>query len=87
MPHVICAPCVGEKDTACSMACPVDCIYESSDCSGQPEKGPEMMYINPDECIDCGACVDPCPVDAIFPDDEVPTPWQEFIEINAAAFE
>lgn len=69
------------------MACPVDCIYEASACSGQPDKADEMLYINPDECIDCSACIDPCPVDAIFPDDEVPTPWQEFIDINASAFE
>ena len=46
----------------------------------------DMYYIDPDECIDCGACVDPCPVDAIFPEDEVPEQWRDFIKINADYF-
>ncbi|HZU15426.1 MAG TPA: 4Fe-4S binding protein [Candidatus Dormibacteraeota bacterium] len=45
-----------------------------------------MYYIDPDECIDCGACVDPCPVDAIYPEDEVPAEWTQFIKINADYF-
>src|ERR1041384_7058635 len=45
-----------------------------------------MYYIDPDECIDCGACVDPCPVDAIFPEDEVPEQWRNFTQINADYF-
>lgn len=86
MPHVICEPCVDTTDKGCVGACPVDCIYEASDCSGAPPKGDQMLYINPDECIDCGACVSACPVDAIFPDDEVPDEWQQYIEINEKAF-
>jgi len=46
----------------------------------------EMYFIDPDECIDCGACVDPCPVDAIFPEDEVPAEWTSFIKINVDYF-
>lgn len=45
-----------------------------------------MYYIDPDECIDCGACVDPCPVDAIYPEDETPEEWVNFIKINADYF-
>lgn len=88
MTYIICEPCVGTKDKACVGACPVDCIYEVDGCDGDTsDKGDEMLYINPDECIDCGACVDPCPVDAIFAEDEVPEEWEEYIEINAKAFE
>jgi ferredoxin len=45
-----------------------------------------LYYIDPDECIDCGACVDPCPVDAIYPEDEVPAEWTQFIQVNADYF-
>lgn len=76
MTHVIAEPCVFTKDKACVPACPVDCIYE----------GPTMLYISPDECIDCGACVEPCPVKAIFPEDEVPEKWKMYVEINKKFF-
>jgi ferredoxin len=46
----------------------------------------EQLYIHPEECIDCGACVPECPVDAIFPDDEVPDKWKHFIDKNYARF-
>jgi NAD-dependent dihydropyrimidine dehydrogenase PreA subunit len=52
--------------------CPVDCIYEGSD----------MVYINPDECIDCGLCEPECPVNAIFVDTDVPGQWREYIQKN-----
>jgi NAD-dependent dihydropyrimidine dehydrogenase PreA subunit len=52
--------------------CPVDCIYEGSD----------MVFINPDECIDCGLCEPECPVNAIFVDTDVPTQWKDYIEKN-----
>jgi ferredoxin len=45
-----------------------------------------MLYINPDECIDCGACAPECPVSAIFPEDEVPEQWRQYIEMNYAYF-
>ena len=54
--------------------CPVDCIYE----------GDDMVYINPDECIDCGLCEPECPVTAIFVDTDVPSQWKDFIEKNRA---
>ncbi len=56
MTYVIALPCVDLKDRACVDECPVDCIYE----------GDRMLYIHPDECVDCGACEPVCPVEAIF---------------------
>jgi ferredoxin len=46
-------------------------------------EGANMVVIDPDECIDCGVCVDECPVQAIFPEEELPDKWNDFIEINA----
>jgi len=86
MAFVICEPCLGTKDKACVGACPVDCIYEADACSGTPPKGDELLYISPDECIDCGACVPVCPVTAIFEEGDVPEEWQDYIQINADAF-
>ena len=73
MPYVVTEPCIGVKDKSCMTVCPVDCIYE----------GDKMVYINPDECIDCGACVPECPVDAIFDEPELPDKWKHFTKINA----
>ena len=75
MAYIICEPCVGTKDTACVDVCPVDCIHPRKD---EPEfQTAEMLYIHPDECIDCGACVPACPVEAIFALDETPEKWTE----------
>ncbi len=76
MTYVICEPCIGVKDQACVDVCPVDCIYE----------GDDMLYIHPDECIDCGACMPVCPVEAIFPEAEVPAQWASFTAKNADFF-
>jgi ferredoxin len=73
MPYVITEPCINTKDRACVDVCPVDCIYE----------GPEQLYINPDECIDCGACEPACPTKAIFPEESVPAKWKEYVQLNA----
>ena len=79
--YVICEPCIGTKDTACVDVCPVDCIHPRKD---EAEfESIEMLYINPDECIDCGACQPACPVEAIFRDEDVPEKWQHFTQINA----
>lgn len=77
MAFVVGSPCVGCKDTACVTVCPVDCFYE----------GPNMLYIHPDECIDCGLCEPECPVEAILSEDEVPNNEIAFIEINAEGSE
>jgi ferredoxin len=64
MPFVITDPCIETKDTACVDVCPVDCIHPRKD---EPEFAEmHMLYIHPEECIDCGACVPACPVAAIY---------------------
>ena len=85
MAYTICEPCVGLKDTACVDVCPVDCIHPRKDEAGFDAA--EMLYIHPDECIDCGACVPACPVEAIFALDETPEKWASFIPVNAEYFQ
>ena len=81
MPFVITDPCIGTKDTACVDVCPVDCIHPRKD---EPEfADASMLYIHPEECIDCEACVPECPVEAIFHEDNVPEEWKGFTELNA----
>ena len=77
MTYTICEPCIDVKDKACVDECPVDCIYE----------GPRMLYIHPDECVDCAACEPVCPVVAIFYEDDVPAEWKQFTPINAEFFD
>src|SRR5512144_3069752 len=73
MAFVIAEPCIGTKDTACVNVCPVDCIHPRKDESNFEEA--TLMYIDPDTCIDCGACVPECPFAAIYPEDEVPAAY------------
>ena len=77
MTYTIAQPCVDLKDLACVEECPVDCIYE----------GERMLYIHPDECVDCGACEPVCPVEAIFYEDDVPDQWKEYTRANAEFFD
>jgi NAD-dependent dihydropyrimidine dehydrogenase PreA subunit len=76
MTYVIADPCVDVVDRACVDECPVDCIYE----------GKRALYIQPDECIDCGACEPVCPVEAIFYDDDLPDQWADYLTDNARFF-
>ena len=85
MAYIIAEPCIGTKDTACVDVCPVDCIHPRKD-EGNFEES-EMIYIDPVECIDCGACVPVCPVSAIFPQDDLPEKWNSFIETNAKYYQ
>ncbi len=85
MPYVICEPCIGVKDTACTDVCPVDCIHPKRDEDGF--EAAEQLYINPDECIECGACSSVCPVEAIYEDSDVPDKWQSYIQKNAAHYQ
>ncbi|MFQ5682903.1 MAG: ferredoxin family protein [Candidatus Binatia bacterium] len=78
MTYVIVEPCIGVKDKACIDVCPMDCIH----CGDNDA----MVFIDPEECIDCDACVVECPVNAIFPESEVPEKWKHFIQINADHF-
>jgi len=84
MTRVITSKCIGTKDTSCVDVCPVDCIHPKKD-EGD-FAGVQHLFINPDECIDCGACEPACPVNAIFPDDEVPDAEKKYIQINADYF-
>ncbi|ALX47907.1 indolepyruvate ferredoxin oxidoreductase subunit alpha [Lentibacillus amyloliquefaciens] len=77
MAFVITSPCINEKSGECVEVCPVDCI----------EEGKDMFYIDPDICIDCGACEAVCPVEAIYMEDEVPEGEEKFINLNARFFE
>lgn len=79
MSYIIGTNCVSVCDTACVSVCPVDCINGPIDIDGlgkevknmtEEEKKGKQLYIDPDMCIDCGACVPECPVDAIFPTEE-----------------
>jgi ferredoxin len=84
MAYVIAKPCIGVKDTACVAVCPCDCIHPTPN-----EKGfasAEMLLIDPVACIDCNLCAGECPVQAIFPQDDVPAEWAEFIERNAVYY-
>lgn len=67
MTYVVQEPCVKCKYADCVEVCPVNCFYE----------GEDMLYINPDECIDCSACVPACPVEAIVPGDEAEESWTQ----------
>ena len=75
---VIAQPCIDVKDKACVDVCPVDCIHSDED---SPQ-----MYINPNECIFCGACEVECPVEAIFAGTDLPEKWKHFEQINAEYF-
>ena len=77
VPYVIAAPCIDVMDKACMDECPVDCIYE----------GKRMLYIHPDECVDCGACEPVCPVEAIFYEDDTPDQWKAFYKANVEFFD
>ena len=81
MAYIIAEPCLDVKDKACVEVCPVDCIHPT-DGEGEP-----MLYIDPDECIDCGACEPECPVEAIFAEEDLPDEWSRFTEMNAKYFE
>ena len=74
MTYIIADPCVDLKDRSCVDVCPVDCIHEAS----------RILVIDPEECIDCGACEPECPVEAIFPEDALPEKWVSFVRVNFA---
>lgn len=75
MAYTITSPCADVKDQACVEVCPVDCIKH--------EEGVDrVLYIDPSECIDCGACEPVCPTKAIFPESDLPEKWAEYKTIN-----
>ncbi|WKZ57278.1 MAG: ferredoxin family protein [Bdellovibrionota bacterium] len=90
MAYVVCRPCIGTKDRSCVEVCPVDCFFnikkkKYNDQFGvglSPDGEPGMLVIDPDECINCGACEGECPVIAIYEDSGVPEEFQQFVKIN-----
>ncbi len=80
MTYIIAEPCIDVLDKACVDVCPVDCIHPTDG------EGVKQLYIDPEECIDCGACEPECPVEAIFAEEDLPDEWSNFLEINAAYF-
>ena len=82
MAFIITDPCISTKDTACVDVCPVDCIHPRKD---EPEfEQASMLFIHPEECIDCGACVPACPVTAIYDSPDVtPESQKDLVEANA----
>ena len=77
MTHVVTSNCVECKFTDCVLVCPVDCFYEID----------KQLIIDPDECIDCSACVAECPVEAIYAEDELPDEFTDDIDFNATEAE
>jgi ferredoxin len=73
MPHIVLESCIRCKYTDCVDVCPVDCFRE----------GPNMLVIDPDECIDCAVCIPECPVEAIKAEEDVPADLHHLIELNA----
>jgi len=72
MTYIVTGNCEDCKFTDCVEVCPVDCFYGDA----------RMLYVHPDECIDCGACVPACPVEAIFPEADVPESEEKWTQIN-----
>ena len=71
MAYVIAEPCIDVLDISCVSVCPVDCIHY--------EEGIDRkLFIDPNECIDCGACEPECPVNAIFPEESLPPEWAKY---------
>ncbi|MFE2979038.1 ferredoxin family protein [Streptomyces sp. NPDC059258] len=84
MTYVITDACVGVKEASCVAVCPVDCIRPLP---GSLEFAQaKQLYINPVECIDCQSCAVACPVDACYPEDELPDEWRDMLRVNADHF-
>lgn len=79
MPHIVTGRCVDCRYTDCCTVCPVDCFYEIKD--------PAMLVIDPDTCIDCELCVPECPINAIWPESELPEAYADWAEKNTELFE
>ncbi|MFK8041162.1 ferredoxin family protein [Congregibacter sp.] len=82
MAYVIAAPCVA--DYSCLEVCPVDCISPGPE--NQNFSDTEQLYINPELCINCAACVEACPVMAIYEDDNLPDKWKHYKDVNRMYF-
>lgn len=84
MTYVITELCVGTKDHSCVDVCPVECIHPTPD---EPDfERVDQLYINPDDCIDCDACVEVCPVEAPIAEDKLPTEYSHSVAANAGYY-
>jgi ferredoxin len=72
MTYVVTRYCDACKYTDCVEVCPVEAFHE----------GPTSLYIDPETCIDCDVCVAQCPVEAIYPEEQVPQKWKSYVELN-----
>lgn len=72
MTYVVIEKCRNCKFTLCAAVCPVEAFRE----------GPDMLYIDPEICVNCDACMIECPIEAIYPDFDVPDKWKDYIELN-----
>ena len=77
MTYIVTEKCVDCVYTDCVSVCPVDAFHEL----------PDRLYINPETCIDCNACVDECPVQAIYPEEDLPGEWNKYVQINIVWYE
>jgi ferredoxin len=77
--YVIAEPCVDRMDQSCVSVCPVDCI--------RADAADRKLYIDPNECIECGSCVTECAQNAIYPADELPAEWAGFEAVDATWFD
>ncbi len=73
MASIVCEPCIKCKYTNCVAVCPVEAFREDK----------EWLVVDPTVCIDCGACIPECPVQAIFAESDVPEKWKKYIKLNA----
>jgi ferredoxin len=73
MAYVVTQPCHDCKYTDCVVICPCECFYQDE----------SMLYIDGEDCIDCGACLPECPVEAIYGPGEVPAQWVQYVQLNA----
>ena len=96
MTYIIAEPCVDVRDGACVDVCPVDCIYTTEEDEVSQPSVPRhpsslsdtlpMLFIHPEECIDCAACEPVCPVVAIFVEDDTPEEWESYKDVNYGYF-
>ena len=97
MTYIISEPCVDVRDGACVDVCPVDCIYTTEEDEVSEPTVPRfsppsgfdaapILYIHPEECIDCAACEPVCPVMAIFAEEDTPEEWEGYKDLNYGYF-
>ena len=85
MTYVIAEPCIGRKDAQCAAMCPVDGIHPTPEEAAFTSE--DMLYIDPESCIECGLCLDECSAGAVFAEADLPAKWKPYARRNAAYFD